>query len=223
MPDPLTPLLFFAMMCSAVPIVIGAILGAGFGWQPIAIRQIGGAVLGLLIGLIALLPGSLLALMFVSALVPGLSGLVLAGVAACLASAWVAYVVARVGRGSPPMLTLNVLMQNCSQIERIVRERLAAAGVRHDSPLEFDAALQNAGILSFDQLALWSDIRKRKNTFMRSRVIVHEDVAVWAGRSKQLLDQLLQDESADSPLTHSGGDALNPYLPPGHRIATGNQ
>ena len=51
---------------------------------------------------------------------------------------------------------------------------------------------------------------------MRSRAIKDEDVALWAGKSKELLDQLT-GTSTDALMRQTGGDGSNPCLPPGHR------
>ena len=215
MPDLLTPLLFFTLTWSAAPVLICALLGAGIGWQSIGWRQIGGAVLGLLVGWATVLPVFFLAIAMMIGYVPWLPGLIAAQMIGCFAGSWVAFRLSRVGRPAPPVLTLATLSENLNQLERIVREKFSEAGIAAGPILEMDE-VQIAEVLSYEQAALLVEIRKMRSRFMRSRVVNHHDVALWAGRSTELLDRLSGTSTDDLP-THTGGDASNPYLPPGHR------
>ena len=215
MPDLLTPLLFFALTWSAVPVLICALLGAGIGWQSIRWRQIGGAALGLLVGWAMVLPVFFLVIAMTIRYLPWLPGVIAAEITGGLAGSWVAFRLSRVGRPVPPVLTLATLTENLNQLERIVHEKFSEAGFAVGPILEMDE-VQIAEVLPYEQAALLVEIRKMRSRFMRSRVVNHHDVALWAGKSKELLDRLSGASMDDLP-THTGGDASNPYLPPGHR------
>jgi hypothetical protein len=222
MPDLVTPLVSFSLFWSGAPVLLCALWGAGIGWKSIRWRQLGGAALGLLIGWATVLPVFFLAfLMLVRfGFTPWLPCIIAAEFIGCLAGAGVAYRVARIGRPTPPAPTLTTLSENLAQLEQIVRQQFSAAGFEVGPVLEMDV-LQTAEVLSYEQAALFVDIRKMRDRFMRARVVNHDDVASWVRKSNDLLTELC-GTATDEPLAHTGGDSANPYLPPGHRHTTHN-
>ena len=99
MPDVLTPVFFLLIKWSVIPLVVSACLGAGLGFQSFRWKRIGGAVWGIVVGLIVVAPFSILAAGW--GMRSGLPGAVSGGVLGTLIACWIAYLVARCGRPKP--------------------------------------------------------------------------------------------------------------------------
>ena len=215
-------LLLLAFMWSAVPILACALLGARVGWAPFRWRRIGGATLGVLIGLATLPPASFLSVWLAAQidLPPMLPRLIAFIAGGCFASSWVDYSVARIGRPTTQVPTFEMLIENCEKIDRIIRGRVSEGGLDVGANLDTDA-MQAAGILTHDQSVRIEEIRLMRNKLMQSRAVLHEDVAFWVGKSKELLDELdRQSKKARHQTTSnrevdgSAREDENPYKPP---------
>lgn len=222
MPNLLPGFLITAFMWSAVPIIVCALLGAKVGWAPFRWRRIAGASLGLLIGAATLPPASLLSLWFAAQIdLPPMLPRIIAFIAGgCFASSWVAYGVARIGRPTSQVPTIETLSENCEELERIIRSRASERGVEVGANLDIDA-MQAAEILTRDQSVRLEEINLARNNLLQTRAVLHEDVAFWAGKSKELLDQLdgqpkkaRHQTAATRKVDGNAGKDDNPYKPP---------
>lgn len=191
MPNMLPGFLLLAFVWSGVPIFACALLGARVGWAPFRWRRIGGAALGVLIGAAMLPPASLLSVWLAAQidLPPMLPRLVAFIAGGCFASSCVAYGVARIGRPTTRVPTIELLNENFEEIERIIHESQSESGLEVGANLDTDD-IQAAGILTRDQSAEYQEIRLNRNRLLQSRTVLHEDVAFWVGKSQKLLDQL---------------------------------
>ncbi|EMB17829.1 membrane protein [Rhodopirellula europaea 6C] len=183
--------LFLAFMWCGVPILACALLGARVGLAPFRWKRIGGAALGLLIGAATLPPASILSV-WVAARIdmpPMLPRLIAFIAGGCLASSWVAYVVARIGRPATQVPTIEMLNENCEKLERIIRGSVSEGGLEVGANSDA-GVIQAAGILTHDQAVRLEEIRRERNALRQTRTVLHEDVAFWVGKSKELLDEL---------------------------------
>ncbi|MEO1617377.1 MAG: hypothetical protein AAFV88_16115 [Planctomycetota bacterium] len=213
--------LFLAFMWCGVPILACALLGARVGWAPFRWRRIGGAAMGLLIGVATLLPASFLSLWLAAQidLPPMLPRLIAFIAGGCFASSWVAYGVARVGRPTNQAPTMAMLNANCEELEQIIRGR-AVTKVGLKAGADSDA-IQADEILTHDQSVRAEEIRRMRNKLMQSRAVLHEDVAFWVNQSNELLDEFDRQSKKPRHQTASNRGALgrlsedeNPYKPP---------
>ena len=214
--------LLLAFMWSTVPILACALLGARVGWAPFRWRRIGGAALGLLIGAATLPPASFLSVWLAAQidLPPMLPRLIAFIAGGCFASSWVAYSVARIGRPTTQVPTIEMLNENCEKLERIIRGRVPEGGLEVGANPDADA-MQVAGILTHDQSVRLEEIRLMRNKLMQSRAVLHEDVVFWGGKSKELLDELDRQPKKARHQTNSNREEDvsvreddNPYKPP---------
>ena len=214
--------LFLAFMWCGVPILACALLGARVGCAPFRWRRIGGAELGLLIGAATLPPASFLSVWFAAQidLPPMLPRLIAFIAGGCFTSSWVAYSVARIGRPTTQVPTIEMLNENCEKLERIIRGRVSEGGLEVGANLDTDA-MQTAGILTHDQSVQLEEIRRMRNKLLQSRSVLHEDVAFWVGKSEELLVELdRQPQKARHQTTSTRGvdsnerEDHNPYKPP---------
>ena len=214
--------LLLAFMWSTVPILACALLGARVGWAPFRWRRIGGAALGVLIGAATLPPASFLSVWLAAQidLPPMLPRLIAFIAGGCFASSWVAYSVARIGRPATQVPTIEMLNENCEKLERIIRGRVPEGGLEVGANPDADA-MQVAGILTHDQSVRLEEIRLMRNKLMQSRAVLHEDVAFWGGKSKELLDELDRQPKKARHQTTSNRETIgnapvdeNPYKPP---------
>ncbi|TWT68622.1 hypothetical protein Pan14r_08690 [Crateriforma conspicua] len=214
--------LFLAFMWCGVPILACALLGARVGWAPFRWRRIGGATLGVLIGAATLPPASFLSVWLAAQidLPPMLPRLIAFIAGGCLASSWVAYVVARIGRPATQVPTIEMLNENCEKLERIIRGRVSEGGLEVGANSDA-GAIQAAGILTHDQAIRLKEIRRKRNALRQSRTVLHEDVAFWVGKSKELLDELDRQSkkarhqtTSNRELDGNAREDENPYKPP---------
>jgi hypothetical protein len=87
--------------------------------------------------------------------------------------------------------TLERLILNWNGLEQTVRRQLDSAGVDHGLTYKWEAA-QRAGILSSGQLRRLTELRMARNKLVHSETLDPEEIAFWATRSQQLLDELMK-------------------------------
>jgi hypothetical protein len=112
-----------------------------------------------------------------------------------------------------------MLNENCEKLERIIRGRVPEGGLEVGANPDADA-MQVAGILTHDQSVRLEEIRLMRNKLMQSRAVLHEDVAFWGGKSKELLDELDRQPKKARHQTTSNRETIgnapvdeNPYKP----------
>ena len=86
-------------------------------------------------------------------------------------------------------LRLDSLILNWSRIDKLVRDRLAAAGVDYSHTYKWEMAFQ-AGVLNMKLVEELTDVRMARNRLAHSIEVDPKDVAYWVEKSSLLLEKL---------------------------------
>ena len=117
-------------------------------------------------------------------------------------------------------MTMETLNRNLHEIEEIVGSRMRSLEGEASRRIDTNAA-QNAGILSQDQAARLEQIFQMQHQLHHARSVLHSDVELWAGKSRELLDELTRQLGANREQTIATNERDrqtrengNPYAPP---------
>ena len=94
-----------------------------------------------------------------------------------------------VGRPAESQLTLEVLVQNWNQIDKLVKETLERAGLTTTFKWEEAFAL---GLLKPEEAKDLTELRMARNRLVHSETIDRDEIAFWAKKSDRLLRILLK-------------------------------
>ena len=152
------------------------------------------------------------------ALPPANTGFAVTTILFFLMTSSVAYFVSKIGRPAfvADGMMMETLSQNLHEIEEIINGRLGRLGGEGSCRFDIDAA-QDAGILSQDQAARLQQMLQLQH----ARSVLHEDVELWVGKSRELLDELTMQLPANCEPTIAAKqrdqrtrENGNPYAPP---------
>ena len=94
-----------------------------------------------------------------------------------------------VGRPAESQLTLEVLVQNWNQIDKLVKETIERAGLTTTFKWEEAFAL---GLLKPEEAKDLTELRMARNRLVHSETIDRDEIAFWAKKSDRLLRILLE-------------------------------
>ncbi|WP_182871422.1 hypothetical protein [Stieleria mannarensis] len=217
-------------LCSLLLVFAAAVIGARATADPFRWRRVAGATLGVMMGVVlsplalgvSCLLVNLTARFTNDALPPTNMGFAITSTLFILMTSSVAYFVSKIGWPARVAhgMEMELLTQNLGEIEKIVSGKLRNLGCEVSRHFDVGAA-QTAGILSQDQATRMEHLFQMQTQLQQARSVLHSDVELWAGQSRELLDELTRQLSSNRESTlavdevdRKSRENGNPYAPP---------